>query len=107
MTDPSTTAHATHPPAAIVVLLLTIVLTGFLLALGTWQVQRLFWKLDLIERVEARAHAAPVDAPAAREWPALADPAEYEYRRVKLSGTFLNDKEVQSIRSAISAPATG
>jgi surfeit locus 1 family protein len=82
-------------PAAIVVLLLTVVLTGFLLALGTWQVQRLSWKLDLIERVEARAHAAPVDAPAASEWSALTDPAEYEYRRVKLSGTFLNDKQVQ------------
>lgn len=82
-------------PAAIVVLLLTIMLTGFLLALGTWQVQRLFWKLDLIERVEARAHAAPVEAPAASEWPELADPAEYEYRRVKLSGAFLNDKEIQ------------
>ncbi|MGG2477358.1 SURF1 family cytochrome oxidase biogenesis protein, partial [Rhizobium sp. BR5] len=44
-------------PAAIVVLFLTVVLTGCLLALGTWQVQRLFWKLDLIERVDARAHA--------------------------------------------------
>ena len=82
-------------PAAIVVLFLTVVLTGLLLALGTWQVKRLSWKLDLIERVEARAHADPVDAPAAKEWPALGDPAEYEYRRVKLSGTFLNDREVQ------------
>jgi surfeit locus 1 family protein len=82
-------------PAAIVVLFLTVVLTGFLLALGTWQVQRLSWKLDLIERVEARAHATPVDAPPAAERSALADPAEYEYRRVKLSGTFLNDKEIQ------------
>lgn len=82
-------------PAAIVVLFLTVVLTACLLALGTWQVQRLFWKLDLIERVEARAHAEPVDAPAAAEWPALTDPANYEYRRVKLSGTFLNDKQVQ------------
>ncbi len=82
-------------PAAIVVLLLTVVLTGCLLALGTWQVQRLFWKLDLIERVDARAHAEPVNAPAASEWRALTDPADYEYRRVKLSGTLLNDKEVQ------------
>ncbi|MES5045144.1 SURF1 family protein [Rhizobium nepotum] len=82
-------------PAAIVVLFLTVVLTGFLLALGTWQVQRLSWKLGLIERVEARAHATPVDAPAAAGWPTLADPAEYEYRRVKLSGTFLNNKEIQ------------
>ncbi|CUX27885.1 SURF1 family protein [Agrobacterium tumefaciens] len=82
-------------PAAIVVLFLTIVLTGCLLALGTWQVQRLFWKLDLIERVEARAHAEPVDAPAASEWPALGNPPDYEYRRVKLAGTLLNDREVQ------------
>ncbi|KJF75411.1 SURF1 family protein [Agrobacterium arsenijevicii] len=97
MTDlPKTAPHNPRiRPAAIVVLLLTIVLTGFLLALGTWQVQRLSWKLDLIERVEGRAHAAPVDAPAASEWPALTDPAEYEYRRVKLSGTFLNDRQVQ------------
>lgn len=82
-------------PAAIVVLFLTVVLTGCLLALGTWQVQRLFWKLDLIERVDARAHAEPVDAPAASEWRALTDPVDYEYRHVKLSGTLLNDKEVQ------------
>lgn len=82
-------------PAAIVVLFLTVVLTGLLLALGTWQVKRLSWKLDLIERVEARVHAEPTDAPAAGEWPAIGEPAEYEYRRVRLSGTFLNDKEVQ------------
>ena len=97
MTDPSTTAPQKRRirPAAIVVLFLTIVLTGSLLALGTWQVKRLSWKLDLIARIEARAHAAPVEAPAAAEWPALTDPAGYEYRRVKLSGTFLNDKQVQ------------
>ncbi|WP_312619180.1 SURF1 family protein, partial [Agrobacterium pusense] len=82
-------------PAAIVVLFLTVALTGLLLALGTWQVKRLSWKLDLIERVEARVHAEPTDAPAAGQWPALGEPAEYEYRRVRLSGTFLNDKEVQ------------
>lgn len=77
MTDPSTTTPQKRRirPAAIVVLFLTIVLTGSLLALGTWQVKRLSWKLDLIARIEARAHAAPVEAPAAAEWPALTDPA--------------------------------
>lgn len=34
-----------------------------MLSLGTWQVQRLGWKLDLIERVESRAFGDPVEAP--------------------------------------------
>jgi surfeit locus 1 family protein len=82
-------------PAAIGVILITIILTGCLLALGTWQVKRLAWKLDLIARVEERAHAAPVDIPAPNEWPALTDPSQYEYRRVKVTGTYRHQDEVQ------------
>ncbi|AJR25698.1 MULTISPECIES: SURF1 family protein [Sphingobium] len=54
-------------------------------ALGAWQVQRLAWKRDLIARVDARIHAAPVPAP---RMAAKAD----EYRRVRISGRFLHDK---------------
>ncbi|NTJ41160.1 SURF1 family protein [Agrobacterium larrymoorei] len=82
-------------PAAIVVILLTVVLTGLFLMLGTWQVKRLSWKLDLIAQVEERAHAEPVDAPPASEWATLNDPTSYEYRRVRLSGTFRHQDEVQ------------
>lgn len=82
-------------PAAIVVILMTVILTGLLLALGTWQVKRLSWKLDLIAQVEQRAHAAPVDAPAPSEWGSLTDPATYEYRRVRLTGIFRHQDEVQ------------
>ncbi len=60
---------------------------GFL-ALGTWQVHRRAWKLDLIARVEARAHAPAVAAPAAPEWPAVTAKTE-EYRRVEATGTLL------------------
>ena len=74
------------------------VLTGCLfclavvfLALGTWQVQRLFWKLDLIERVESRIHAAPVAAPARAEWPNVAREKD-EYRRVTVTGLFRHDR---------------
>ena len=74
------------------------VLTGCLfclavvfLALGTWQVQRLFWKLDLIERVESRIHAAPVTAPARAEWPNVAREKD-EYRRVTATGLFRHDR---------------
>ncbi|MFD1746725.1 SURF1 family protein [Rhizobium helianthi] len=62
------------------------------LSLGTWQVQRLVWKLDLIARVDARVHADPVAAPMPDAWPAI-NQASDEYRRVTVSGRFLNDKE--------------
>ena len=82
-------------PAAIAVMVMTIILTGCLLALGTWQVNRLAWKKDLVARVEERAHAAPVEAPTASEWAALTDLGQYEYRRVKITGTFRHQDEVQ------------
>ncbi|WP_145071877.1 MULTISPECIES: SURF1 family protein [Sphingobium] len=54
-------------------------------ALGVWQVHRLAWKRDLIARVDARVHAAPVAAPA------MASAAD-EYRRVAVQGHFLHDR---------------
>lgn len=69
-------------------------LLGVFLALGAWQVQRLAWKNDLVARITARVHAAAVAAPAEGEWPAVqADPAAYEYRRVRVEGDFLSDGE--------------
>lgn len=64
---------------------------GFI-ALGTWQVQRLHWKHDLIERVEQRIHAAPVPAPGQDGWTAVSAERN-EYQRVHLTGTFLNQDE--------------
>ncbi|MBN9888878.1 SURF1 family protein [Salipiger abyssi] len=61
--------------------------------LGIWQIRRLHWKRDLIERVDARVHAAPVAAPGPDNWPGI-KAARDEYRRVTLSGRFLNDEEV-------------
>ncbi|GGA87288.1 SURF1-like protein [Brucella endophytica] len=63
------------------------------IALGTWQVQRLFWKLDLIARVDARIHAAPVSAPGPSDWANITAKND-EYRRVTASGTFDYDKDV-------------
>jgi surfeit locus 1 family protein len=61
-------------------------------ALGTWQVHRRSWKLDLIARVEQRVHAPPVDAPPESQWRAVTA-ANSEYRHVRVAGTFLNDFE--------------
>ena len=63
------------------------------LALGTWQVERRAWKLALIERVEQRAHAAPVPAPAPADWPSV-NAADHEYLPVTLHGHWLANKTV-------------
>jgi surfeit locus 1 family protein len=70
------------------------VLFAAFVALGTWQVHRRAWKHDLVARVDARVHAQPVDAPSRGQWPVVSA-ANDEYRRVKLSGTFMQDKSVR------------
>jgi len=57
------------------------------LGLGTWQLERRVWKLDLIARVNQRIHAAVVDAPAPQHWSGLSA-SDYEYRHVRLTGRF-------------------
>jgi len=71
---------------AIAGLVLIVLFTG----LGTWQVQRLQWKLDLIERVDTRVHATPVAPPDAAHWAQVAKDS-HEYRHVRLGGRFLFD----------------
>jgi surfeit locus 1 family protein len=64
-----------------------------LVSLGVWQLHRLAWKEALIARHRGarlwrrRAH------PAAREWPRWSAEGD-EYRRVRVTGTFLNEDEV-------------
>lgn len=62
-----------------------------LVGLGTWQVERRAWKLDLIARTEARVHALPTEAPGRAGWAAVGP--DDAYRHVRLSGRFLNDRE--------------
>lgn len=56
--------------------------------LGVWQLERLQWKLALIERVDARLAAAPQDPPAWESWS-----AGNAYTRVHVTGVFLHDRE--------------
>lgn len=62
-------------------------------ALGTWQLQRLSWKLALIERVEQRVHASPLALPPRADWARL-DPASLEYQAVRAQGQWLAGKTV-------------
>jgi len=61
-------------------------------ALGTWQVKRRAWKLDLIARVEQRVHAPAVPAPGPAHWPNVTAAAD-EYRHVTATGTFLDSSQ--------------
>lgn len=59
-----------------------------LVGLGVWQLDRLGEKQALIATLEARWSEAPVPFPGA-----LGDPADWEYRRVLLTGRFLHEQE--------------
>jgi surfeit locus 1 family protein len=71
---------------------LAILLFIMFVALGTWQLKRRVWKLDLIARVEQRVHAPPVAAPSPAQWPKVTAATD-EYRHITVSGTFLDESQ--------------
>ncbi|WP_242154199.1 SURF1 family protein [Sphingomonas sp. BAUL-RG-20F-R05-02] len=73
---------------------LSLIATLVFLSLGIWQVERRAWKLALIAAVDARVHAPPKPAPAARAWRGL-DAKRDAYRHVTARGRFLNDAETR------------
>ncbi len=59
--------------------------TACLLYLGKWQVDRLYWKLDILKKIDQKIAAAPVLLPA--------EPSEsvHKYLSVEISGRFLQE----------------
>ena len=59
--------------------------TACLLYLGKWQVDRLYWKLDVLKKIDQKIAAAPVLLPA--------EPSEsvHKYLSVEISGQFLQE----------------
>ena len=88
MTTQAKTPQADKPslrgPAIITTLAVILAL-----ALGTWQVKRLFWKRELIAQIDARAMAPVVRLPLA----GAIDADEWRFRRVDLRGQYLYDRE--------------
>lgn len=76
-----------HGPGLIILALIPI--TAFVL--GTWQVQRLGWKTDLIAKLEDRLVRDPLPLPPRIDPAAVAD---FDYRRVYATGRFRHDKEM-------------
>ena len=69
--------------------LFTVPVVLMCLGLGFWQVERLFWKQDLIAQRQAALSAAPVAAPRSEE-----EARSMEFRHVTADGVFLHDKEI-------------
>ncbi|MBP1182684.1 SURF1 family protein [Methylobacterium sp. PvR107] len=69
--------------------LAALVALSILLGLGTWQLERKAWKEDLIARILRQSRAEPVAPPAPDAW----NEARDEFRHVRVSGRFLNDRE--------------
>ncbi|AEO65153.1 uncharacterized protein THITE_2076347 [Thermothielavioides terrestris NRRL 8126] len=77
-----------HGPGLIILALIPA--TAFIL--GTWQVQRLKWKTDLIAKCEDRLVRPPLPLPPRVDPDAVA--AEFDYRRVYTTGRFRHDQEM-------------
>jgi surfeit locus 1 family protein len=61
----------------------------FSLSLGVWQMERRAWKRDILDRIATNQAAAPMTL----EELLKGDPLRFEYGRVRVSGSFLHDRE--------------
>ncbi|MDF1720692.1 MAG: SURF1 family protein [Minwuia sp.] len=64
----------------------------FLLFLGTWQMDRRAWKLDLISDIDARMTQESVPLPERIE-----DPEAWRFRKVSVTGTFIHEAEAHRV----------
>ncbi len=87
---------------ALLILLASVLFAGFC-SLGTWQLYRREWKLDLIAQVDRQLARQPVSAPARDAWATL--DANHAYLPVQVSGTYLHDRE--TLVQAMTAHGSG
>ncbi|KDE09116.1 hypothetical protein MVLG_00831 [Microbotryum lychnidis-dioicae p1A1 Lamole] len=88
----STQSHSTSTSRSRPFVWILGIMPVFTFGLGTWQLQRLQWKLDMIDRLETKLHQEPVGLPA------RIDPAaipEFAYRKVIVKGKFDHEHEIE------------
>jgi len=71
-----------------------IPLLAILIGLGTWQIQRLHWKLDLLAKIHAGLTSAPVPLHDALPSYDADRISAADYRRVQVRGLFENGQEM-------------
>ncbi|MER9628159.1 SURF1 family protein [Mesorhizobium sp. M0296] len=91
MSEASGSVAGRSLPKRAMALGLGIVVFLILLALGTWQVQRLHWKEGLLQTIDQRTHSAPV--PLAELEKRFAAAGDVDYTPVIVTGTFLHQDE--------------
>lgn len=82
---------AARPGFLVVTLALAALAIAVLLALGTWQVQRLHWKEGLLAAISERISLAPADLAAIERQ--FAESRDVEYRPMRASGEFIHAGE--------------
>lgn len=70
----------------------TLIALAILLGLGTWQLQRKAWKDGLVRQIETRAYGEPGAILPEADWTNWRADQD-EFRKVRVTGTFLNDME--------------
>lgn len=70
---------------------LGLVALAILLSLGTWQMQRLKWKEDLLSTIDQRMHSPPVALEQAERL--FGESGDVDYVPVSVSGTFAHEGE--------------
>lgn len=81
-----------------------------LVSLGNWQMRRLAWKEDLIASASERPALPPLDWRDAEQRNLADDPAfpsDFNYRRIRLEGEYLADKEARVFTSLPAESAKG
>lgn len=77
-----------HKPNAVSILI-TVLAVGLMLCLGTWQVDRLGWKEDLLAKIAERSSGQAVPLPERIDNPEL-----FDFQRVSVSGIFFHEMAV-------------
>ena len=80
---------------------------AILVSLGTWQLQRMSWKQNLIATLDARIGQTPRPLPPRAAWSALTE-ADHEYARVKFTAALLpGEAFVYTAGSSLRSDITG
>ncbi len=98
-----TAAAQRSPLKKLPLILLAALLFVVFCSLGTWQIQRRAWKLDLIAQVEAQLARDPIPAPGPARWPEFGP--QHNYLPVRAQGVFLHEK--QTLVGALTAHGSG